>query len=109
MKSLYQTILESNEFDLLVWQLNEWFINHESEKEEFMNIIINCQHDNGTNNVEKYLNETNYLKQSYQQLLEFVNGDIKIQQDANYIYQLQNLIKELISNKSPKNKYVKNC
>ena len=107
MKNLTQFILESNEFDLVAWQLDEWFLNHQQEKEEFMDLIIKCQHDNNTNNIEKYLEETNVLKQSYQQMLEFINDETKPQQDTNYIYQLQNLVKTLMSNKSCKNKYCK--
>lgn len=107
MKSLYQVIVESNEFDVLVWQLKEWFRNHQTEEQEFMNIVISCQDDNGVTNVEKYLNDTQYLKLSYQQMLEFINDEVKPQQDPNYIYQLQNLIKVVMSNKSNKNKYNK--
>jgi len=108
MKKLYNYIKESLESNYLIWQLDQWFNQHEDEKQEFMNIIISCINDHGVINVEKYLNQTNIFKNNYNKFIEYLLDDpnINLNNEIDYIYNLKNIIQQLINNKSSKNKYV---
>ena len=110
MKNLYQFIKESEESDLLLWQLEQWFKQYKDEEQEFINIIIACINDHGINNVESYLNQTSKFKNNYEAFIRFILDDPNIiaNKELDYIYNLKQIIRQLINNKSPKNKYNKN-
>ena len=76
-------------------------------KEEFINIIFNCQKDHTINNAEKYLNQTQNLKLNLQSFINFVSDEVNIKSDKDYIYAFKELLKIIINNKSNSNKYIK--
>lgn len=107
MKTFYQYIKESEETDLLLWQLDQWFKQYQEEEQEFMNIIISCINDHNVNNIEKYLEQTNKFKEHYKEFVIFILDDLNIIQnkEIDYIHNLKQIIQQLINNKSSKNKY----
>jgi len=110
MKNINIYLKESlEESNYLLWQLDQWFNQHDEEKQEFINIVVNCINDHTINNVEKYLNETFYLKNDYQELVIFILDDPNIiaNKEINYLYNFKEIIKQLMNNKSSKNKYNK--
>lgn len=107
MKTINIYIKESLESDNLLWLLDKWFDMHEEEKQEFMNIIFQCMDDHTVNNIEKYLEKTTYLSKNYKEFVTFMMDEVNIPKDINYIYQLKEIIKQLIGNKSNKNSYIK--
>ena len=110
MKTLNQFIKESEESDLLLWQLEQWFKQYKDEEQEFINIIIACINDHGINNVESYLGQTFKFKNNYKSFVRFILDDPNIiaNKELDYIYNLKQIIQQLINNKSSKNKYNKN-
>lgn len=107
MKRIEQYIKESVESDNLLWLLDKWFDMHDEEKKEFMEIVFQCQNDHTVNNLEKYLNQTMYIKNNYKEFISFLMDEVHINKDIDYMYQLKEMIKSLIGNKSNKNKYIK--
>ncbi len=107
MKTLENFIYESIESDNILWMLDKWFDMHENEKQEFMDIIFQCQADNNVNNAEKYINQTQNLKNNYKEFVSFLMDEVNLPQDIDYIYQFKEILKLLIGNKSNKNKYIK--
>ena len=71
MKQLINYIKEELESDNILWLLDQWFNRDEVAKEEFINIIFNCQKDHTVNNAEKYLNQTQNLKLNLQSFINF--------------------------------------
>ena len=110
MKQINIYIKESLEENNLLWLIDTWFNNKEDEQQEFIDIVIKCMNDNNPNNIEEYLKTTKYLKDNYQAFVNFVLNDVEIKHkiELDYIYQLKEIIKQLIANKSTKNKYNKN-
>lgn len=111
MKTIYNIIQESLELNNLLYLLDKWFETHENEKQEFMEIIFNCQHDHSIDNLKKYLNDAQQLKTHIQEFISFLNEDIhyknKEYDEDNYLYQLGEIIKQLIGYKHSKNTYIK--
>lgn len=109
MKTLNTFIKESEESDLLLWQLDQWFKQYENEKQEFIDIIISCINDHNTNNLENYIDQTYYFKNNYKSFVSFILDDINLTQnkEIDYIYNLKQIINQIINNKSSKNKYNK--
>lgn len=109
MKNLNQYIKESEESDLLLWQLDQWFSQHEEEQHEFITIVISCINDHSVNNIEKYLNYTFHFKNNYKEFVSFILDDPNIiaNKEIDYLYNLKQIIQQLINNKSSKNKYNK--
>ena len=109
MKNLNQFIKESEESDLLLWQLDQWFTQYEDERQEFMNIILACINDHGVTNVESYLGQTFKFKTNYEAFVRFILDDPNIisNKELDYIYNLKQIIQQLMNNKSSKNKYIK--
>lgn len=109
MKSLNNYIVESIESDYLLWQLGQWFKQYENEEQEFINIVLNCIKDHTTNNLEKYVEETSNFKIHLKDFITFVLDDIDLttNKEIDYIYQLKQIVQQLINNKSSKNKYNK--
>lgn len=107
MKQLINYIKEELESDNILWLLDQWFTRDEVAKEEFINIIFNCQKDHTVNNAEKYLNQTQNLKLNLQSFINFVSDEVNIKSDKDYIYAFKELLKIIINNKSNSNKYIK--
>ena len=109
MKTLNQYIIESQESDLLLWQLDQWFTQYEDEHQEFIDIIISCMNDHGVTNIENYLNQTSKFKNNYEAFVRFILDDPNIidNKELDYIYNLKQIIQQLMNNKSSKNKYNK--
>lgn len=109
MKTLNQLIKESQESDLLLWQLDQWFTQYEDERQEFIGIVISCMNDNGVTNVESYLGQTSKFKNNYEAFVKFILDDPNIisNKELDYIYNLKQIIQQLMNNKSSKNKYNK--
>ena len=107
MKQINKYIKESLEADNLLWSLDTWFNNREDEQQEFINIVVKCINDHNPNNIEEYLKTSKYLKNNYKGLVDFIISDVDIKHEIelDYIYQLKEIIKQLIANKSSKNKY----
>ena len=78
MKQLINYIKEELESDNILWLLDQWFNRDEVAKEEFINIIFNCQKDHTVNNAEKYLNQTQNLKLNLQSFINFVSDEVNI-------------------------------
>lgn len=108
MKQINIYIKESLESDNLLWLLDTWFNNREDEQQEFIDIVVKCISDHNVNNLETYLKQSKYLKDNYIGLVNFLLDDIEIKHkiELDYIYQLKEVIKQLIANKSNKNKYI---
>lgn len=109
MKTLNQLIKESQESDLLLWQLDQWFTQYEDERQEFIGIVISCMNDNGVTNVESYLEQTSKFKDNYEAFVKFILDDPNIisNKELDYMYNLKQIIQQLMNNKSSKNKYNK--
>ncbi len=109
MKKLSQYILESLDSDNLLWLLDTWFTNKEDEQQEFINIVVNCINDHNVNNIEDYIEKTSIFKETYKAMINFLLDDIELKHklELDYIYQLKEIVKQLIANKSNKNKYNK--
>lgn len=111
MKTIIQYINESLEFDNILWLLDKWFERNETEKEEFMNIIFLCLNDKSLSNIQEYVDKTSVFKDNLKPFINFVydnddiNNDKKDKDDERYLYQLKELIKMIMDNKSYKNKY----
>ncbi len=106
MKSLINCIYEAIESDNTLWLLDKWFDMHDEEKQEFMDILLKCMNDHNPNNIEKYLKETIHFKENYKAFINFMLNEVEVNQELDYIYQLKELVKQIIANKSNKNKYI---
>ena len=107
MKNITQFIKEELESDNLLWMLDRWFDMHENEKQEFMDIIFQCQKDNNVNKTEEYINKTQNIKTNYKEFVTFMLDEVNPPKEIDYIYQFKEILKLLIGNKSRKNKYTK--
>ena len=60
-------------------------------------------------NVESYLGQTFKFKTNYEAFVRFILDDPNIisNKELDYIYNLKQIIQQLMNNKSSKNKYIK--
>lgn len=112
MKKFNTYIRESLENDNMLWLLDKWFETHDTEREEFMNIVFQCQKENtlNDNSIELLINGTNCLKNSLEEFISFVHEDPNYKKietpHEDLIYQFKEILKQLIGYKSKKNHYI---
>lgn len=112
MKEITTYIKESLENNNMLWLLDKWFEMHDTEREEFMNIVFKCQKENtlNDNSIELLINGTNSLKNSLEEFISFVHEDPNYKKEEttheDLIYQFKEILKQLIGYKSKKNHYI---
>lgn len=106
MKDLTQYIKEELD-DNLMWMIDKWFEMNPSHLPDFIGICVQCKNDRvpSVKNIEKYLDKTEF-GYDLSQFVDFVNNDIVPPKERNDVECLKIIIKQILSNKSPNNKYL---
>lgn len=108
MKSLQEYIYEELDIDNILWLIDTWFNNKESEATEFIDIITryNTENKKTINDIKQILSGT-LLEKNLREFVNFVYNDVKNIDNKDYIYCFKKIIDIVSGNKSFDNKYIK--
>ena len=106
MKELRQYILEELD-DNYMWMIDKWFEMNPTQLPDFIGICVQCKNDRvpSVENIEKYLKDTAFGL-NLSQFIDWVNNDIIPPKERNDLECLKIIIKQILSNKNPNNKYL---
>lgn len=103
MKNINEYILKEELNDNIFWLLDKWFDVNEEGKQEFIELISLYKKDR--NSLKTFI-----ATMDLQKLKEFIcfiydDPSITFNDNSNYEYMIENIIKKIIANKSMSNKY----
>lgn len=103
MKNINEYILKEELNDNIFWLLDKWFDVNEEGKQEFIELISLYKKDR--NSLKTFI-----ASMDLQKLKEFIcfiydDPSITFNDNSNYEYMIENIIKKIIANKSMSNKY----
>lgn len=108
MKTLKQFILEELDVDIF-WLLDKWFERNETQKSEFIEIVIKCIKDKiiQTPKIKEYLKNT-ILEKDLEEFVNFIDNEVEPENEKDYFERFKVIIKQVINWKDDKNIYIKN-
>jgi len=108
MKDISTYLINEGLLDNLLFLLDTWFKNNETEKEEFTNICMqslkNKTNATSQKDIKDYLSGTE-LEKNLKAFVNFIQGDVKMAQNTDYYYLFGKIIDNVMANKSKDNKY----
>lgn len=108
MKSLVEYLKEALEDDMgMFWLLDKWFERNDSQRIEFMEIVLKCLEDKVVqkSKIHEYLVGTT-LERDLEQFVNFIDNEVSPENEKDYEERLKIIIKNVIDYKSRQNKYV---
>ena len=97
MKRLLEYILEELDLRNLTYMIDRWFENYPDQLSQFEEILVKCKQDKVVNpkNLEKYIKGT-FLETQLEDFVRFINNEVKVDPNTNYIYELKIILTQLI-------------